>query len=226
MRLVSPLNPSPLALSALRLVCCWALWIVYCVAPSRSIGRTQAEERVTLAESVVPIADEVIAARTLSAAEADQPLEFMIGLRMRNYDELLASVSRGEVLEPKELLSKYAPLEGDYQAIASWLQAQGFAIHEIEPPKLGVFAKGTVTQVQKTLQVPFAKVSFEGSDYISAIAAPQLPKAFAPSVVGVLGLQPQFGFRHATPPSVTPGVIAHNPNTSLLRSIHCSGSIF
>jgi hypothetical protein len=139
----------------------------------------------------------------LSADETAAPMDVEVALRMRNFAELQARVARGEIISREEMAAKYFPLAADYEAMAAWLTAQGLTVTRDDTMRLSLFARGTISQLKQAFQVDFARVTYEGADYTSAITAPSLPAALAPSLVGVNGLQP-----HLRPHKMTAGLVA------------------
>jgi kumamolisin len=133
-----------------------------------------------------------ISRATLQPQELAAPMDFEVALKMRNFSELQTRVARGERISAGEITAKYSPHASDYQAVADWLTGQGLAITRRDPSRIAVFARGSVAQVEKALQVPFARVTLEGTGYTSAIGAPSVPAGLAPLLVGVNGLQPHL----------------------------------
>jgi kumamolisin len=175
-----------------------------------------------------------IARRTLTPAETSATMEIEVALKMRNFDELRDRVARGERIAPAEIDAKYAPRVADYQAVANWLTAQGLTLAQPDRSRVAVFARGTVSQIQRALSVNFARVALEGNEYTSAISEPVLPAKLAPLLVGVNGLQPHLHARtHAilkpqtltsTSAPYTPRQIAHAYGANSLYTSGISGS--
>jgi hypothetical protein len=138
----------------------------------------------------------------LKATENAAPMEFEVALRMRKFSELQSRVARGERISPGEMASKYNPAEADYAEVSQWLSSQGFEITHQVKTHMAIFARGTVSQIAEAFQVTFARVTSEGSEYTSAVTAPQVPATLAPLLVGINGLQP-FILLH-TPPILRP----------------------
>lgn len=130
--------------------------------------------------------------KNLSSAESDAVMEFGVALKMRNFAELQARVASGEIISAQEMAAKYDPLETDYLKVASWLTSQGFKITRQDEHHMGIFASGKVSQIQKALQVNFARVTFEGSEYTSAITSPTVADTVSSLLVGINGLQPHI----------------------------------
>jgi kumamolisin len=129
---------------------------------------------------------------SLTDTEMGADLVFEVAFRMRNYDELRGRVARGETISFRELATRYEPLAGDYNAVADWLQQQGFSIVRRDPRHLAVFARGPVRRVAQAFRVNFGRVTFAGGEFSSALTAPSLPAELAAPVLGVNGLQPHL----------------------------------
>jgi len=108
--------------------------------------------------------------------------------------ELQARVARGEVVGTDELNKKYVVNASDVDTLVAWLKGQGFEIVRELPDGTGVYARGTVDQIEKSLQVKMVRVTKDGLTYTAASNAPSLPAEVAGSVHAIVGLQP---FRHA-----------------------------
>ena len=100
---------------------------------------------------------------------------------MRNWDELNRRIQSGEILSREEMEAKYWPLRADYQAVADWLKSEGLTLTAQDPSHLAVFARGSVSRLAKAFQTNFARVSLDGAEYTSAIAAPSVPTGVASS---------------------------------------------
>jgi kumamolisin len=111
-------------------------------------------------------------AAALRRADFRSPIVFMVALKMRNYEQMLARVAKGEIITPQEMQQKYCPFEADYKAVTDWLASEGLTITQTDPNHLGVFVSGTVGQVQKALQVHFGRVMVANKTYTSALTLP------------------------------------------------------
>jgi kumamolisin len=171
---------------------------------------------------------------TLTSDEVAAPMDFEVALKMRNFAELQARVARGEQIPLQEMQAKYDPLASDEQAVADWLTSQGFTITRRDANHLAVFARGTVSQIQKAMQVSFGKVSYEGKGYTSAVTAPSIPANLSGAVLGINGLQPHIQARKhiimrpnsvgSPNPPFTPGQIAQADNANGLYSSGITGA--
>jgi kumamolisin len=108
---------------------------------------------------------------------------------------LEAKVAKGEVVAPQELERDYGAKAADVDKLVAWLKGQGFEITHITPNKTGVYARGTVGQISKSLEVQMARVTRDGITYNAARTAPSLPSDVGDGVHAIVGLQP---FRHAS----------------------------
>src|SRR3954470_8440915 len=88
-------------------------------------------------------------------ANPNESMEFMIALKMRNFNELSARVAQGRLVARAEMESRYFPLEADYLKVVDWLRGQGFIITKTDPARLGVSARATVAQLNTSFQVRF-----------------------------------------------------------------------
>jgi kumamolisin len=186
------------------------------------------QARALFSDSVKSVPAGMISSTALSAPDLEEPIEFMVPLRMRNYSELLTRIAKGEIISPAEMAAKYYPLDADYQSVVDWLTSEGFTIVKTDPNHLGVFVSGTVGQVQQALQVNFGKVSVGNATYTSALTAPSVPSLLAPAVLGVNGLQPHIQrHKHSRliPSAVTP-LTANRPpflTGEILKAYNASG---
>jgi kumamolisin len=135
---------------------------------------------------------ELPAATPLDLAERGRQIEFLLPLKLRNYDELLRRVGYGETISAGEMEARYYPVASDYDALITWAKAQGLFVTKTDPNRMGLFVAGTIERVSQALQVEFGKVSAENQDFVSATTAPSLPAAIASRVIGIDGLQPHI----------------------------------
>ncbi|TCO95316.1 putative repeat protein (TIGR03803 family) [Chthoniobacter flavus] len=202
-----------------------ALWLGQPLADQAAVPSTTSlpdsiREVPTTPAGATPNRRKAFIARTvLSQAESDARLEFEVSLKMRNFADLQARVSRGEIISPAEMAKKYHPSAADYAKVIHWLADQGFEITGQDSYRLAVFARGTVRQIEGALHTRFARVAVEGHEFSSAVGAPSVPSGIAPLVVGIHGLQPHLrAHKHLVmqPASYTfPGMAPYGPNEVL-----------
>ena len=147
--------------------------------------------------------------RPLAATEMAGTLDFSIALHMRDFAQLQARVARGETISPEEMASAYLPLPEHYASLEKWLQAEGFTIVQEDSSRLSIFVRGTLSQIEKSLQTKVVGVTVRGTRYSTASTAPSLPASLAAPVLGINGLQPYHRLhKHAIvrPAAATAGV--------------------
>jgi len=91
----------------------------------------------------------------------------------------------------------YGPADADIAAITSWLQSHGFRIDRLNTGKVTIEFSGTVAQVQAAFHVQMHDYLVAGVRHIANDRDPQIPRALAPIVAGIVSLN---DFR---PPSLT-----------------------
>ena len=168
------------------------------------------ETRTTFAESVgaVPATD-ASTVHALAAPELAAAIDFSVALHMRNFAQLKERVARGEAIPADELDRTYLPTLKDYEATRKWLQTEGFTITQEDASRLSIFARGTASQIEKSLQTKEVGLTVKGVKYVAASTAPSLPASVAAPVLGINGLQPYHRLhKHAIvrPAAATPGV--------------------
>jgi len=128
--------------------------------------------------------------RTLKPSEYNEILSFSISLKMPNFTELEGRIAHGEQVAPDVMESRYLPSASDYAAVEAWLKGQGFTLTQEDPNHTNIFASGTVSQLEHSLGVSFARVATPDGEFTSAISAPSLPEELSGAVLAIDGLQP------------------------------------
>jgi kumamolisin len=65
-----------------------------------------------------------------------------------------------------------------------------------DPNHTNVFARGTVAQIENSMDVHFARVATADGEFSSAISAPNLPGELSGAVLAINGLQPHLRMHH------------------------------
>jgi kumamolisin len=159
-------------------------------------------DRKVFEDSVTPLPpQEGIAVRGMmvNAATPDHRKEsmtvlFSLAIPPEAEADLEARVARGEVIDPGELTRQYGAPPDDRKALVKWLRAQGFKIEHSSRDGTSVYARGTVEQIERSLQVKMVRVTKDGVTYTAAQDAPSLPADVGKGVHAIIGLQP---FRQA-----------------------------
>ncbi len=190
---------------------CLLLGIALLLAPAATALSAPAESRITFAESIAEVPAKVApTVRPLAASEmAAGTIDFSIALRMRDLARLQERVARGETIPAGEMESTFLPLASQYDALKKWLQGEGFVIVADDPNRLSIFVRGTLAQIEKSLQTKIVGVTVDGVAHFAARTAPSLPASLAAPVLGINGLQPYHRLhKHAVvrPAAATPGI--------------------
>src|ERR1017187_4483279 len=139
-------------------------------------------DRVSFKESIKEVPAGVRAARpyrireNLTAGELAESLDFVVSLRMRNYDELEMRIHSRQFVPANEIEANYLPNRYDYERVRRWLRDQGFTLTLNDPNHVNAFARGTVAQISAALGATFARVSSNDGEFTSAVTAPSLPR--------------------------------------------------
>jgi kumamolisin len=128
----------------------------------------------------------------LTQAEVEATRDFSVALKMHDLVGLQGRIGKGEIISLDEMAAKYFPTATEYKTVADWLTSQGFAVKPPDKYNLGVFASGSVAQIERVFAIKFGRVKFAGVEYSSALNAPSLSAAIAGPVLGINGLQPHL----------------------------------
>jgi kumamolisin len=134
--------------------------------------------------------------QTLNASELNEILPFSVALKMPNFEELEARIANGEKIAPDVMEARYLPSASDYAAVETWLKGQGFKLSQKYPNHTNIFVSGTVSQIERSLGVNFARVATADGEFTSAISAPNLPEELSGAVLAIDGLQPHLRMHH------------------------------
>jgi kumamolisin len=155
--------------------------------------------RKVFANSIVPLHAEqglTLNGLMVNAATAEdkrEKLTLHFSLKTPNQDELEERVAKGEVISPEELKKKYSPSQASRKKLEAWLEKEGFEVLDAEHDGSSVYARASISQIEKSLAVKTARVTKDGVTYTAAQSAPSLPADVAEDVDGIIGLQPYRG---------------------------------
>ncbi|MFC6645339.1 protease pro-enzyme activation domain-containing protein [Granulicella cerasi] len=91
-------------------------------------------------------------------------------------------------LTPAEYGARFGASSDDIAAITGWLQSQGLTVVKTSPAANVIVFSGSVGQLQNAFATTIHQVSLNGEKHLTALTEPKLPRALAPAVKGVLGL--------------------------------------
>ena len=92
-----------------------------------------------------------------------------------------ASRSYRHWLSPSEFRARFAPDQGEVDAIERWLQSQGFDVLSVPRNRLFVTAGGTVSQVERAFGVNEGIYRLDGKLVAAPSNDPHIPRALAGS---------------------------------------------
>ena len=165
------------------------LIFLLCLIGVHTLNAIGTGNRTVFNNSVVPLPKAALA-QPLQPQHLSELMEIEIPLQMRGYAELIDKTAKQKSVSQADLEKNHLPLQADYEAVKNWLISEGFTITHTDPNRLAVFAKGTVAQIQTSLQVEMLNVTVNGKDFRAARSHPSLPQNIATPVLGINGLQP------------------------------------
>jgi kumamolisin len=166
------------------------------LAAASALASVDAPARRLFSESVAPVPASAAPGRlhvtrvALTAAERAAPIDVVISLTMRNYDEFEQRIQSGAHISQSEMEEKYLPLPADHDRVRDWLLAQGFTQTLVDSNHTNLFVTGTVDQTAAAFQVQFARVASADGEFTSAISAPSVPAELGAAILNIEGLQP------------------------------------
>jgi subtilase family serine protease len=128
--------------------------------------------------------------RLIGRADPHERLGMSITLGVRHQDELDALLAAQQQpgspqyhrwLRPQEFAARFAPSVPEYEALAQWLEREGFAVHRWEN-RLRLDFSGSVARVERTFGVRMNYYQRASRIHIANENAPLLPIQFADSV--------------------------------------------
>ena len=148
-----------------------------------------------LAATLQPDSSSAQAKAVVTAAAAQDVVEFDVYLPLRHRDQLETLMSQlhdktssqyHQWLQPADFLAQYGPRPADIAAVASALSARGLTI--VSTDAHGVHVSGTAAAVAQALATPIQKVTKGKQTRFKARGIPQLPSELATIEMHVVGL--------------------------------------
>jgi hypothetical protein len=187
------------------------------------------QQRVTLKGNVRPMPKR---AHDLGAVDVSMPASRVL-LLLKRPAELEAALqqfiadahtpgtaSYHHWLTPAQLGAQYGPSDSDVQAVAAWLQSQGFAVAKVSEAKTAIEFSGTAGQIESAFTTRIHSFQLDGVTHISNTVDPQIPAALAPVIAGI---SPLNDFRpkplHTAPSAriATPAPTSANPKAMTIQ---------
>ncbi|WP_158824150.1 protease pro-enzyme activation domain-containing protein [Granulicella sp. S156] len=124
-----------------------------------------------------------------------------------------ASPSFHKWLTPAQYGSSFGAATDDIATLSSWLQSQEFTVEKVSSAANLIQFSGNVAQVQKAFNTEIHALSVNGERHMANTTSPEVPRAFASAVTGLVGLD-DFHPR----PTLQKGPSAtFDPNTKTIR---------
>jgi subtilase family serine protease len=154
-------------------------------ARSRLIGNVSA--RITVEEDVGPTPgtlqmDELAFVLKRSPAQELALAELLSAQQNHN------SAQYHRWLTPEQFGSRFGATDSDTRTLSAWLRAHGFVVKPIVHGRDLLQFSGTEAQVQAAFRTPIHFFSSNGERHWANVTDPEIPSAFAPAIVGILGL--------------------------------------
>ncbi len=114
--------------------------------------------------------------------------------RQAALDQYLADVQNPKSSEyrhwltPAQYGSMFGAAAEDVQTVEGWLQSQGFAIEKTSPAANIITFSGSVGQLENAFSTSIHTISMQGEKHIANITQPQIPRALAPVIRAVVGM--------------------------------------
>jgi subtilase family serine protease len=121
-----------------------------------------------------------------------------------------ASPSYHQWLTPAQYGSRFGVSSADIARLTAWLHSYGFSVEPAPVSRRVLVFSGTAAQVADAFHVELHRYLVEGVEHIANSQDPQVPRALAPVISGVLSLHnfrsaSQIAARHPLPhASITP----------------------
>jgi kumamolisin len=140
-----------------------------------------------------------ISRSVLRTDELQASMHVVVSMELRNAVEFHNRIDGGEKITQSELLSKYLPLQSDYERVVVWLKSEGFVMDEtVDSNRMNIFAHHSVADVSRVFQVNFARVLTNEGEFTSAVTSPSVPAEYGTAILGILGLQPHIRYHRDT----------------------------
>ncbi|MEU6479895.1 S53 family peptidase [Streptomyces sp. NPDC047017] len=116
------------------------------------------------------------------------------------------SSSYGHYLTKQQFAARFGRTTAEVEQLKDYLRGQGLTVGTVHSGNLLIDASGTAAQVQKAFGTTLSawKDTASGRAFYANDSAPTLPKALAPLVSDVAGLNNRVQLHHQAPSTVTP----------------------
>ena len=91
-------------------------------------------------------------------------------------------------LTPQQFGQQFGPADGDIRTVLSWLASHGFSNVKVTQGRTIIEFSGTVGQVRNAFHTEIHRFMVNGAEKIANASEPQIPRALAPVVTGIVSL--------------------------------------
>lgn len=88
-------------------------------------------------------------------------------------------------LTPSQFAARYGVSQSDLNAVAAWLQSQGFTVNQVPPSADRIVFSGTAAQVESVFHTEMHRYNLHGTEYWANSTELSFPQAIAGMVLGV-----------------------------------------
>src|ERR1017187_3434199 len=111
--------------------------------------------------------------------EFDQYIDGLTDKRSPNFRHWMLAAEQGE---------KYGLAQQDIDSITGWLGSHGFSVGYVYPNLMVIDFSGTAGQIREAFHTEIHYLEVKGEQYFANMSTPQIPRALAPAVVGVVSM--------------------------------------
>ncbi|AOJ06169.1 S53 family peptidase [Burkholderia mayonis] len=192
-------------------------------APAAAASQTLAKTAPSYALNTIGTPE--LADTTVTPLELSQPLRVTVVLKSRNEAQLDAflhevnqpgSANYHKYLTPEQFKARFAPTDGQVQAVVAHLKANGFSNVTVSANNKLIFAEGNASNAERGFHTTLKRFNYLGKAVYANDAAALIPASMSPFVDSVLGLQnaavPHRLLHRATPTDarIQPDTITKN----------------
>jgi subtilase family serine protease len=109
----------------------------------------------------------------------DQYIDSLTDKSSPNFHHWMMAAVQGE---------KYGLAQQDIDSITGWLRSHGFTVGYVYPNLMVIDFSGTAGQIREAFHTEIHYLEVKGEQYFANMSTPQIPRALAPAVVGVVSM--------------------------------------
>jgi subtilase family serine protease len=114
-------------------------------------------------------------------------------------------------LTPQQFATHYGVASDDVATVTRWLQSQGFTVNGVTASGMLIDFSGTAAEVGNAFRTEIHRYLVDGVSHIANASNPQIPKALASAVAGIVSLH-DFRPKGQLVPRMRPGYTYSNTN--------------